>query len=290
MMNNMHNPKFVFFGTPEIAVTALKEMKSFGVIPTLIVCNPDTPVGRRQIITPPPTKQWAEKNGIPVFQPTSLKNQEILTKFTEANWDFFVVMAYGKILPEWLLEIPKYKTINAHPSLLPKLRGASPVRSALLTDMNAIGVSIMRIDKELDHGPILLQQAVSLNNHPIPGLKLDENLGHISGCLLVEAMKKIMEGGLNEIEQDHTQATFCTKITKEMGELIVDPYNLPHGDEAISMYRKICAFDGWPGTFFFYNGKRIKIIAAHIENNALCITRIIPEGKKEMDFIAFTGK
>ncbi len=283
----MKNPSFVFFGTPHIAVTVLEEMKTFGIMPSLVVCNPNAPTGRKQIITPPPVKVWAEENSIPVFQPASLKDRAQLKELTETSWDFFVVMAYGKILPEWLLEIPKYKTINAHPSLLPKMRGASPVRSALLTDMDAIGVTIMRVDKELDHGPILLQQAVSLNGTPIPGNELDETLGRISGCLLVEAMQKLPTGEIAEKEQDHEQATFCTKITKEMGEIKIDPHNLPHGSEALSLYAKICAFDGWPGTFFFYNNKRIKIVTAEIRNDTLTIQRVIPEGKKEIDFDTF---
>ncbi len=282
----MHNPKFVFFGTPLIAVTALEEMNTFGITPALVVCNPDAPTGRKQIITPPPTKVWAENNSIPVFQPSSLTDKNALKIFTETNWDFFVVLAYGRILPEWLLEIPKYATINAHPSLLPTLRGASPIRSALLTDLDAVGVTIMRMDKQLDHGPILFQQAVPLSE-PIAGRKLDKNLGKISGCLLTKIMDQIQKGEITEIEQDHSKATFCTKITKEMAELQIDPHNLPTGDEAMSVYRKICAFDGWPTAFFFHNGKRVKIISAKLSQGTLQLIRVIPEGKKEMDFQSF---
>ncbi len=278
------SPRFAFFGTPELAVTALEEMATFGYKPTLVVCNPDAPVGRKQILTPPPTKVWAELNGIPVFQPSNLKNAEALTPLTESTWDFFVVLAYGKIMPEWLISIPTYGTLNAHPSLLPKLRGASPIRSTLLSDLSACGVTIMQMDRELDHGPILTQQAVTLTE-PIPGMELDTTLARISGCLLVDVMQKLPLGEITAKEQDHDQATFSTKITKDMSELVIDPYSLPDGTKAYDMYRKICAFDGWPETFFRHEGKRIKIKDAKLDaSGKLTINRIVPEGKSEMNF------
>jgi methionyl-tRNA formyltransferase len=279
--------KFAFFGTPEIATIALNEMETFGLVPDLIVANPDAPVGRKHLITPPPTKVWAEARGIPVFQPTTLKNKDLLTPLTETSWDLFVVFAYGKLIPEWLLELPKYQTINAHPSLLPKLRGASPIRSTLLTDLSACGVTIMQMDKELDHGPILYQQAVDLPA-PIPGLELDRTLSLIAGDLLAHVIRELPEASLTPTPQDHSQATFCTKITKDMTELSVDPYHLPSGAIALEYYRKICAFDGWPETFFVYKGKRIKIKAAELtDTGELSITKIIPEGKKEMEISTY---
>lgn len=280
--------KFAFFGTPEIAATALEEMATFDVVPSLIVANPDAPVGRKQLITPPPTKVWAEARGIPVFQPTSLKNKDDLSTLTETDWDFFIVFAYGKIMPEWLIELPKHKTLNAHPSLLPKLRGASPIRSTLLTDLTACGVTIMQMDKDLDHGPILYQQPVELYNHPIPGRELDRTLSLICGDLLVHVMRELTAGAITPVPQDHDAATFCTKITKDMAELTLDPYHLPSGDDAFALYRQICAFDGWPEAFFIHDGKRIKIKAAELtEDGALVVTRIVPEGKNEMDWSTY---
>jgi methionyl-tRNA formyltransferase len=285
MENTTHpNPRFVFFGTPEIAATALTSMGTFGFVPALIVCNPDAPVGRKQIITPPPTKVWATERNIPVFQPTSLKNIEDLTPLTTEPFDFFVVFAYGKIMPQWLINLPKYGTINAHPSLLSKLRGASPIRSTLLTDLSAAGVTIIQMDAELDHGPILYQQPVMLPE-PIPGAELDRTMALMSGDLLVHVMLELQKGTITPIAQDDAQATFCTKITKDMSELSIDPNNLPAGDEAFSIYRKICAFDGWPETFFMHDGKRIKIKQASLTPaGALIITRIVPEGKNELDW------
>jgi len=279
--------KIVFFGTPDLAVNALSKLESFGILPELVVTTPDAPVGRKQIITPPPTKIWAAEHEIPIFQPPTLKDRSQLTPLTEQVWDLFVVFAYGKIMPEWLLKLPKYGTINAHPSLLPKLRGASPIRSTLLNDLSAAGVTIMQMDAELDHGPILYQQAVNLPA-PILGRDLDKTLSHMCGNLLAHVIQELPKVNISPTPQNHKQATFCTKITKDMAKLTLDPKNLPTGNEALQVYRKICAFDGWPETYFIHHDKRIKIKAAHLDDSGkLQITKIIPEGKREMDFCVY---
>ncbi|HMO78048.1 MAG TPA: methionyl-tRNA formyltransferase [Candidatus Paceibacterota bacterium] len=279
--------RIAFFGTPDLAVSTLQELQIFGIIPELIVTTPDASVGRKQVITPPPVKIWAEALGIPTFQPTTLKDPNQLTSLTDQTWDLFVVFAYGKIIPEWLLQLPKYGTINAHPSLLPKLRGASPIRSTLLTDLSAAGVTIIQMDKELDHGPILCQQSVNLPT-PILGRDLDKTLSLICGDLLAHVIQELPKGTIHPTPQDHSQATFCTKINKEMAELNLDPHNLPTGEAALEAYCKICAFDLWPEAYFIHNGKRIKIKAAHLdESGKLQITKIVPEGKKEMEFSAY---
>jgi len=142
----------------------------------------------------------------------------------------------------------------------------------------------MQMDKDLDHGPILLQQAVALEK-PVPGRGLDKALSLICGDLLVHVMKEVASGNLSGTPQDHDAATFCTKITKDMAELTLDPHALPTGDAAVQAYKKICAFDGWPEAFFIHHGKRIKIKDAALKkDSALTITRIVPEGKAEMNF------
>jgi methionyl-tRNA formyltransferase len=170
--------------------------------------------------------------------------------------------------------------------MLPKLRGASPIRTSILEGMKDTGITIMLMDEKIDHGPILSQLRTPLA-HPIPGRKLDEILAHQGGLLLCDVIPKWIAGEITPTPQNHKEATFCAKITKEMGELKIDPHNLPTGETAYQMVLKVAAFDGWPGTFFFHNGKRVKIVDAGIENDALVITRVIPEGKKEMDFSIF---
>jgi methionyl-tRNA formyltransferase len=278
--------RFVFFGTPDLAVNALHEMEQLGLVPSLVVTTPDAPVGRKHIITPPPTKVWATERNIPVFQPTSLKNKDDLAPLTSEPWDIFVVFAYGKIMPAWLLELPKYGTINAHPSLLPKLRGASPIRSTLLNDLSAAGVTIMQMDAEMDHGPILHQRPFTLTE-PLPGRDLDDTLSRMCGELFGQVMQELPKGTITPIEQDHSAATFCTKITKDMGELTLNPHHLPTGDLAYEYYRKVCAFDGWPETFFIHDGKRIKIKDAFLLDGVFTPTRVVPEGKSEIPFEHF---
>ncbi len=278
--------KIAFFGTPKIASIVLDELKVANILPNLIVTNPDAPVGRKQILTPPLVKIWGQDNDIPVIQPKTLKEASLVPELTESAWDLFIVVAYGKILPAWLLDLPKFGTINVHPSLLPKLRGASPIRSAILNDERKTGVTLMLMDEDLDHGPILSQMAIQISeeNWPVAGEELDVAMAHQGGAMLADLIPRYLAGEISPTTQDHSQATFCTKIKKNMGELAINPYNLPSGNEAYQALLKIRAFDGWPETFFIHQGKRYKIKHADIINNKLQITRIVPEGKTETDF------
>jgi methionyl-tRNA formyltransferase len=282
-MQNATPLKIAFFGSPDIAVTVLEEIKEFGYIPSLVVTNPDRKQGRGMVLTPTPVKAWANTHDITVFEPTALKNKVELDVLTAQEWDLFIVVAYGLIMPKWLIELPKHGTLNVHPSMLPKLRGASPIRTSILEGMKDTGVTIMLMDEKMDHGPILMQQRTNLI-YPIPGRALDESLAHQGGLLLCDIIPKWIAGEITPEEQDHNQATFCGKITKEMGELKIDPHNLPIDDEAYQIVLKVSAFDGWPGTFFFHEGKRIKIVDAGMSSDTLAISRVIPEGKKEMLF------
>ncbi len=282
--------KIAFFGTPDIAAIVLNELKQADIIPNLIISNPDARVGRKQILTPPPVAKWAKEQNITLFQPETLKDKDALDPITSQVWDLFIVVAYGKILPSWLIELPKHGTMNVHPSLLPKLRGASPIRSAILQDQCETGVTIMLLDEKMDHGPILVQEKTIIKaaDWPIDGTKLDSLMAHQGGLVLAETIPKYLHGEIIPSAQNHDEATFCTKITKEMAEIKINPYQLPTGTEAYQALLKIRAFSGWPETFFIHEGKRIKIKEAHINDaGQLYLSRIIPEGKKEMDFDSF---
>jgi methionyl-tRNA formyltransferase len=279
--------KFAFFGTPDIAVIILDELKSAGNLPSLIVTNPDALVGRKQILTPPPAKVWALENNIPVIQPTSLKDITTLPELTDTLWDLMIVAAYGKLIPQWLLDLPAHGILNVHPSLLPKLRGASPIRSAILQNIRSTGVTIMKLDAELDHGPIIAQLPADIpaEHWPVAGNILDTGLARKGGALLAKIIPDWVAGTIVPTEQNHDEATFCAKIDKSMSELVIDPGNLPTGAQAYEYLCKIRAFDGWPETFFIYDGKRIKIKHATLAGDgSLIITRIIPEGKNEQDW------
>jgi methionyl-tRNA formyltransferase len=280
-----HGINFAFFGTSVFSVTVLDELKSNGLIPSLIVTVEDKPKGRKLILTPPETKIWAEKEKIPCLQLKTLKNEESISeivKYQNNGFDLFVVASYGKIIPKNVLGIPKYKTLNIHPSLLPKFRGASPIQSAILKE-NETGVTIIRLDEEVDHGPILAQKnTTSWNTETIPYAEdLEKTLGIAGANLLAEIVKNWIDGKINETEQDHANATFCEKIEKINGELKLS-------DTPETNLRKIRAYHSTIGTYFFddFKGihKRIVVKTAHIENNALVIDRVIPESKKEMSY------
>lgn len=279
--------KIAYFGGEPIGVPVLKQLEAAGILPSLIICNPDRPVGRKHELTPPPVKVWATEHDISVFQPETLKEKEQLSQLTEIEWDLFIVVAYGLIMPKWLIDMPKYKTLNVHPSLLPLLRGASPIRSAILQDMKQTGVTIMQMDEKMDHGPIVAQSTTSFTQPqwPIHGRELDAQLADLGGTLLAETIPKWVAGEIQTKAQDHTHATFSSKITKEMSELTINPRQLPTGSEAYEIFLKICAYDGWPGTFFIHSGKRVKIGEASLSTNGtLVMNTVIPEGKKECPF------
>lgn len=283
--------RIAFFGTPEIAVSVLAELEKVGMLPQVIITNPDAPQGRKMVLTPPPVKRWAESRSIPLLQPQSLRTDPTVREYlTVHNINLVIVAAYGKLIPEEILNIPKYGTLNVHPSLLPVLRGASPIRSAILKDMRTTGVSIMLLDAELDHGPLLAQKEITIpeDKWPMRGTALDVLLAEEGGKLLADTIPSWIEGTIVPQEQDHERATFCEKITKEQSEIDL-------GGDAYQNLLKIRAFDGWPGTFFWHerDGKklRVKIVDAELSSDgSLLIQRVIPEGRNEMEYAAFVGR
>lgn len=281
---------FVYFGGEPIGVPVLEELKAAGILPSLVIASPDRPVGRKQIMTPPPVKVWAEENDIEVWQPEDFKDKDTTVEKLRA-YDLFVVVAYNKILPKWLIDLPKHKTLNVHPSLLPLLRGASPIRSAILKDMqDEIGVTVMRLDEKMDHGPIITQEHVEIPDElwPIEGPKLDELLAREGGLLLAATLPGYLRGDFEPQEQEHEYATYCGRFEKADSELKIDPLNLPTGDKAYQTLLKIYALMGGPDTFFIHNGKRVKINDAEFSTEGnLKINRVTPEGKNETDFVNY---
>ena len=245
--------KIVFFGTPEFAATYLESLlndSDFEII--AIVTQPDKPAGRNQEIIFSPVKQIAVEKNIQVFQPETLKdNSEIINQLKGLEVDLFVVVAYGSIIPQTILDIPKSGAINVHPSLLPKYRGASPIQSALLNGEKETGITIMLIDAKMDHGPILVQKVIELTGEETNDL-LHESIAKDSTDLLSQTIKDYLTGKIKPQEQDHLQATFCKTIDKS--EAKIDWSN-----SAQEIKQKIYAFYPWPGTWTIWNGKRIKI-------------------------------
>jgi methionyl-tRNA formyltransferase len=281
-------PRIAFFGGEPLGLPALETLVTAGLVPELVICNPDRPSGRGQKLTPPPIKTWALEHGIEVFQPTSFKDRKSLELITKQSWDLFVVVAYNFILPAWFLAIPTHGVINVHPSLLPKLRGASPIRTAILDNKkDEVGVTIMLMDEAMDHGPLLAQEAVVIDeiDWPIAGPSLDTILAKKGANLLAETIPKWLSQEITPTEQDHDEATYTKKFEKTDAELNLDPQNLPTGEDAQYALRKIRAFASMNDCFFFDQGKRVKIKSAAIAANGhLELISVTPEGKKEMLF------
>lgn len=269
--------KIGFFGTPEYSVMTLEKLHNAGFEISFVVTQPDRPSGRKMILTSPPVKNWAEKNLIPVYQPENLKDEGFIESIKKYNCDVFVVIAYGKIIPENILNIPKAKSLNIHGSLLPRLRGSCPIETAILNNEKNTGVTIIRMDSEMDHGPIVAKKDVIVEPWPPQATTLGNAIVEAGSDLLVSILPDWIEGKIKEEEQDHALATYTKKIQKEDGliDLTDDPYK---------NYLKIQAYHGWPSAFFFKDGKRIKITQASFQDGKLTIEKVIPEGKSEMDY------
>lgn len=284
-------PSIVFFGTPRFAVYVLRALEKAGVLPDLVITAPDKPAGRGLKIQEPPVKEWALEHGIPVLQIESLKKEsDDLNLLKNSEWDLFLVAAYGSILLKDILDVPQKGALNVHPSLLPKFRGASPIESQILSDEKNAGVTIMLIDEKMDHGPILAQASVTPEEWPLKASVLEAMLATIGGELLAETIPQWLGGSITPEEQNHDLATFTKKITKEDG-LIEICGRRTSANEEYEKYLKYCAYDGWPGVYFFVerNGKnmRVKITDAEYKNGAFLPLKVIPEGKKEIGYQEF---
>jgi methionyl-tRNA formyltransferase len=282
-MNAMSNIPFVFFGTPRLVVPILDELKANGFTPSLIVTAPDKPVGRGLKLTPPEAKLWAEKNAVPVLQPDKL-DSEFSSRLKADSYSLFIVVAYGKIIPQEIIDIPEYGTFNIHYSLLPKYRGATPVESAILNGEKETGVSIQKMIFELDAGAVVAEEKTEIKEtETAPELR--ERLNEIGKKLLVKTILKIIDGTAVYKEQNGSEATFTKKIRKEDGILDLN-------DAGAKIYRKYLAYYGSPGTYFFATRKngekvRVSIKKASLESGEFKINRVVPEGKKEMDYADF---
>ena len=246
--------KIAFLGSSESSLYCLKSLVASPHQVVLVITQPDRPSGRGKQVTPPPVKEYALENNIPVLQSQRIrKDQVVLDELKHIPSDLNVVVAYGQILPASLIFLPKYNTINLHFSLLPKYRGASPVQWALLQGENNTGVTIFELDEKMDEGPILSAQETPI--HPGENaLELGQRLTVLGSTLLLETVSHINH--LQPQPQDHSQATYAPLIKKEDGKI-------DWNNEAIVLDRQIRAFFPWPSTYTFWLEKRIKILQGH---------------------------
>jgi methionyl-tRNA formyltransferase len=269
-----------FFGGHEYSVIVLEHLKAAGYKIAFVVTSLDKPKGRNLILTPPPGKEWALKNNITVIQPTTLKSETFKATLLEAKCDVFIVMAYGQIIPDEILNIPKHKSLNLHPSLLPKFRGPCPIESAILANEKETGVTIMRMDKEMDHGPIVAAEKVVVEPWPPKAHDLGVALVKKGAEMLIDLLPKWIEGKIKEKEQNHGEATYTKKIIKEDGLINLE-------DDPYKNFLKIRAYHVWPTAYFFEREKRIKVTEATFSGGKLQIEKVIPEGKGEMTYSAY---
>lgn len=237
----MAQPRVAFLGTPSIAVmpmSALAELSHLCDIQA-VFCNPDRPRGRGHLVEPPPVKAAAIKLGLDVLQPESWKDEKIWDIWTSLNIDLAIVVAYGHILPSWMLDSCKLGAWNLHFSLLPRWRGAAPVNHAILEGDTETGVSLMKIVPSLDAGPILAQCRRPITMESIAGTLLDE-LAHDAATLLKTHLPVILNGKTSLMEQDESMVTMAPKLSKVMARLNLDM-------SAVELHRQIRALQPWPG-------------------------------------------
>lgn len=289
--------KIVFMGTPEFAVPTLKAIVEAGHDVVGVYTQTDKAVGRKQIIIPTPVKVCATELGIPVFQPTTLKDGESEKNIQALNPDAIVTVAYGKILPESILEIPKYGCINGHASLLPRHRGASPIQWSIVSGDKKTGITTMYMAKGIDTGDMLLKSETEIGENETAG-ELHDRLSLMGAELMVETLEKLPLGEIVPEKQNEDLSTYAPIINKEMGFLTFDK-------TAEEIRNLIRGFNPWPATYFMLDGKRIKVFASKVAGNtnkpsgtiissdgeltiacaegtSLTLTEIQPEGSKRM--------
>ena len=244
-------------GTPDIAAVSFKRLidEKFEIVGA--VTQPDKPKGRGHKMMPPPVKEIAQENGICVYQPEKLKNGELMPILEELKPDVIVVVAYGKILPEYILNFPKFGCINMHASLLPKYRGAAPIQWAVINGEEKTGVTTMLMDKGLDTGDMLLKKETEIGLYETSE-ELFERIAVLGADILVETLNNIQN--IKPIPQNHEEHTYAPMITKEMG-------NINWEDKAEKISKLICGMNSWPLAYTYYKGEMMKVISAKVADS-----------------------
>jgi methionyl-tRNA formyltransferase len=245
--------RIVFMGTPQFAVPTLLALDERHQV-VGVVTQPDRPAGRGRKLAASPVKEVALAQGLPVFQPRTLRTPQAEEHLAGWRPDLIVVAAFGQILQPAVLELAPHGCLNVHASLLPKYRGAAPIPAAILTGESITGVTIMRMDEGLDTGPILAQAACPIDADDTTA-SLTAKLADMGSRLLIEALPGWLDGDLEPRPQDHTQATYCHPLRKEDGHL---DWNRP----ALHLDRQVRACDPWPGAYTTLQGKRLKVLRA----------------------------
>jgi methionyl-tRNA formyltransferase len=288
----------VFCGTPQFAVPTLSALATAGHTIHLVVSQPDRPSGRGMQVSPTPVKARAAELGLRVTQPDKIKaNAELRAQLETLKPDAIVVVAYGRILPKWMLDLPRYGCINAHASLLPKYRGAAPIQWAIANGESVTGVTTMRIDEGLDTGDMLLNREIEILPDDTT-ITLSPRLAELGAELTVETLRALEQGTVVPQPQDNSRATLARIITKEDGRA---DFTRP----AREIHNRLRGFQPWPGVFTRFRGKSLNfwktdaidsgslapseiraeqdsLVIGCGENTAVSVIELQPEGKKRM--------
>ncbi|WP_121609306.1 methionyl-tRNA formyltransferase [Mesobacillus foraminis] len=292
--------KIIFMGTPDFSVPVLRQLITDGYDVIAVVTQPDRPVGRKKVMTPPPVKVEAVKQGIPVYQPEKIRQKEELDKILALNPDLVVTAAFGQILPKELLEAPRFGCINVHASLLPELRGGAPIHYAIINGKDKTGITIMYMAEKLDAGDILTQVEIPITETDNVGT-LHDKLSTAGARLLSETVPKLLNGEITPVKQNDEEATFAWNIKREQEKI---DWTKP----GIDIYNHIRGMNPWPVAYSTLEGSTVKIwnsskvgqtetgkpgeilsieedgfIVASGDQTAIKITELQPAGKKRMD-------
>lgn len=274
--------KYTFFGTPEFSKIVLEKLIESDFTPGLVVCNPDRPVGRDQIMTPPPTKVLAEKHGIDVYQPKKLNPDEFKRKTRDNK--FAILAAYGKIIPKSIIDYFENGIIGIHPSLLPKYRGPTPIRSAMLAGEENTGVSLFLMDEKIDNGPVISKETLPIDK--ITYTRLKEKLANLGAEMVVSDAPRFIEGEIEARAQNHDKATKTEFIQSDDAKIeYSDLLKALKGDKRLSklIERRIRSLNPEPGAWTrtdenqilnLPKNKRVKLLESHLENGILVLDKI----------------
>lgn len=243
--------KIVFMGTPDFARGALEALIKAGHEITAVVTQPDKAKGRSKELQFPPVKECALEHNIPIMQPVRIKTPEAIAELKTYEADVFVVAAFGQILSQEILDMPKYGSLNIHGSLLPKYRGASPIQQVIIDGEKETGITIMQMDAGIDTGDMLYKRSMEIEDKDTFET-LHDKLMVLGGEAIVEALELLETGALEPQKQDDSKSTHAKLITKEMG-------NIDFNKSAIEINRLVRGMNPWPSAYTFYKGKQMKI-------------------------------
>ncbi len=271
--------KIVFFGTSAFAVPALKKLSEAGYDIRTVITQPDQPAGRRKELTSPPVKLTGGEVGAPVLQPATLKDDAFFERFKALEPELAIVAAYGNIIPQRYLDVPARGFLNIHPSLLPHYRGPSPIQTALLNGDPETGITIMKVDNQVDHGPIVAQTKIPIGiTEAYP--ELHDRLAKRGAELLIAAIPDYIAGSSALVPQDDSKATFCRMLTREDGKI---DWSWPPE----KIFNHIRALNPEPGAWTTWRGQILNIRKASLKEGQLHIEVLQLAGKKETSLTEF---